>query len=402
MTVFHLVQFFANKGHKVILATFLEKGEVFETEIEVIRKYCQDLKVVQLKAMDKYKSVSIGTIGQKPFQVLYYLNNKMKRAVDQLITQHKPDVAYAHLIRMAEYLIKVKDIPTILAMQIAQTLNYKRLIQFERSFATNLFYRNEYARVRKYEPNVMNFFDRILLISPHDIRAIINKNSHDKGHIFFNPHGINVKYYSEDLQLEREENTLMMNGDFGVRTNIDAIVYFTKKIYPLIKKEVPEVKLWIVGRNPAKEVKELEKDKSILVTGRVDDIRPYLQRATVGIDPIRIAAGLQNKILVSLASSLPVVSTSVGNEGIGTPENEVILLADNEEEFAKKTVRLLNDAILRKQMGRNALRFMQQYWTWEYHFERLEEMILTLVKEYPKVDAVENYYPLVEEKIKLR
>ncbi|MEM8527124.1 MAG: glycosyltransferase [Bacteroidota bacterium] len=402
MTVFHLVQFLSNRGHEVLLATFLEEGEVSETEIEKTKKYCSAIEIVALNSLDKFTSIGKGVAGKKPFQVLYYLNGKMRKAIDRLNTKYEPDIAYAHLIRMSEYLIDLKKIPKILAMQIAQTLNYKRLIQFERNLTTRLFYRNEYLRVKNYEPYVMNLFDRVLLISPHDIKAIINDDKHPKEHVFFNPHGINVKYYSENLQLERAKNVLMMNGDFGVRTNIDAIVYFTTKIYPLIKKEVTNVKLWIVGRNPAREVKELEKDESILVTGRVDDIRPYLQQATVGIDPIRIAAGLQNKILVSLASSLPVVSTRVGNEGIGTPENEVILLADDEEEFAQKTVKLLKDNALRKKMGRNALAFMQKYWTWEYHFERFEEMIIKLVEDYPAVKAVKNYYPLVEEKIKLK
>ena len=111
-----------------------------------------------------------------------------------------------------------------------------------------------------------------------------------------------------------------MNGDFGVPTNIDGALHFYKDIFPMVRAAIPDAKLWLVGRNPHPSIEKLAQDKSVIVTGRVADIRPYLQQADVGIAPMRVAAGLQNKILVSLASRLPLVSTQIANEGIGAPD----------------------------------------------------------------------------------
>lgn len=394
MTVFHLIQFLSQRGHQVILATFSQKDSFPEQERTLMKEMCLEVRTVPLKQWRTRWRLFINSWSKKPFQVAYYWDQEMKRTVDDLIQKHQPDVSYAHLIRTAEYLSTYPDMLKVLAMQIAQTLNYKRLIRHERNFIRKIFYTQEYRRVSQYEPEMLTRFNRILLISPHDKEAIQSKKS--PNNVFFNPHGIDVDYFSEELNLERKSNTIVMNGDFGVPTNIDAALYFYTEIFPLVKSEIPETKLWLVGRNPASSIRKLEKDPSVLVTGKVPDIRPYLQSATVGIAPLRASAGLQNKILVSLASQLPLVSTSMANEGIKAPDGEVLLMAENTVDFADKLLHLLRDANERERIGTNALKYMEKFWTWNYHFEKLEAMLLDLTAD-PTVE-LENYYPFLTEK----
>jgi glycosyltransferase involved in cell wall biosynthesis len=155
------------------------------------------------------------------------------------------------------------------------------------------------------------------------------------------------------------------------------------------------VELWLVGRNPHPSILRLaENDSAVTVTGRVPDIRPYLQQATVGIAPMRVAAGLQNKILVSLASRLPVVATPISNEGICAPVGKVLLEANNTEDFAQQIITLLQNPSQRKSLGQNALVFMQKYWTWDFHFEKLEAMLENLISN-PE-QPVKNYYPFAD------
>ena len=389
MTVFHLLKYLYERKHQVILATFTNQENFPEEESERINDFCVEVKTVPLKRWKIPLRLLFNLPGKKPFQVAYYQDKKMKANVEHLIQKHQPDVIYGHLIRVAEYIKDIGDYPTILAMQVAQTLNYRRLIMHERDFFTKTFYTWEYKRVARYEPQKVREFDRLLLISPHDKRAIFSNDRHGK--IFFNPHGIDVDYFSEDLKLEREKNTLVMNGDFGVPTNIDAALYFYHDIFPLIKKEIPDVRLWLVGRNPASSVAKLATDRSVTVTGKVQDIRPYLQGATVGIAPLRVAAGLQNKILVSFASKLPLISTTVANEGICAPEGEVIMIADDATDFAQKTVGLLRSQEERSRIGKNALHFVQTAWTWDFHFSKLEAMMEQLIAD--RHSDVNNYYP---------
>ena len=389
MTVFHMIQYFSERQHEVILATFHNRERFPESQRDLVRQMCKEVRVVELKKWQVGSRIIKNVWNEDPFQVAYYRDKQMQRNVDELIKKHQPDILYAHLIRAADYIKACRQYPRILAMQIAQTLNYRRLIKHERSWIRKAFYTQEYRRVAKMEPKVIHDFDRVLLISPHDKKAIIPNGQANK--VFYNPHGIDVSYFSEDLQLKRVQNTIMMNADFGVPTNIDAALYFYNEIYPLVKNKIPEVKLWLVGRNPAPSVKKLTSDPSVTVTGKVPDIRPYLQQATVGVAPLRVGAGLQNKILVSLASKLPIVATGIANEGIAAPIDEVILIADEKKHFAESLVFLLQNEKERQRLGKNALEFMQKSWTWEFHFEKLENMMEQL--RVNKSVAVENYYP---------
>ncbi len=394
MTVYHLIEFLQGKGHQVILATF-DNGERFsQAEREHLKAMCADVRVLPMKRWKKILHLAIGTLEGIPFQTAYYRRPKMQQQIDELIQKHQPDVLYAHLIRTSHYLKKHNNIPRVIAMQIAQTLNYSRLVQHEKNTLRKLFYTLEYRRVRAYEPKVIATFERILLISPHD-KASVSPNSADEK-VFFNPHGIDVNYYAEDLQLTRQNNVIAMNGDFGVPTNIDGAMYFYHHIYPRVKAAIPDVQLWLVGRNPHASILQLAKqDTSVTVTGRVPDIRPFLQEASVGIAPMRVAAGLQNKILVSLASQLPMVVTSISNEGIGAPNKEILLEAANTNEFVDKLLDLLQNPNKRTLLGKNSLQFMQARWTWDFHFEQLEAMLLQLVQR-PSV-GVRNYYPFQEQ-----
>ncbi|MEL6720369.1 MAG: glycosyltransferase [Bacteroidota bacterium] len=393
MTVFHLIEFLTNRGHEVLLATFNNRESFPESERTYIKDICKAVKIVDLVRWKKGVRMGINIFRQQPFQVAYYKKQEMSACIHELIEEHQPDILYAHLIRTAEYLKTYQDIPKILAMQIAQTLNYQRLIKHEGNFLRKLFYTREYQRVAKYEPKIVRPFERILIISPHDKKAI--SPNHIDHKVFYNPHGVDVKYYAENLKFDRSSNVIMMNGDFGVPTNIDGALHFYKNIFPKIKASIPSIKLWLVGRNPHSSIEKLRQDEAVTVTGRVPDIRPYLQQATVAIAPMRVAAGLQNKILVSLASQLPLVSTQIANEGIGAPDGKVLLVAKNDHEFAKNVIHLLKNQALRQELGVNALNFMQSKWTWNFHFEKLEEMMVELLKDQDK--DVKNYYPFKDQ-----
>jgi glycosyltransferase involved in cell wall biosynthesis len=137
--------------------------------------------------------------------------------------------------------------------------------------------------------------------------------------------------------------------------NEDAIRYFTEQIMPLIRKELPAVKLTVVGRNPYPSLVALSKsDSSIIVTGRVDDVRPYMDQAAAYVVPLRIGGGTRLKIFEAMAMEKPVVSTSVGAEGLPVRDGVELMLADTPEAFAKSVVTVLSDRGLAKRLGEQA------------------------------------------------
>lgn len=142
--------------------------------------------------------------------------------------------------------------------------------------------------------------------------------------VFFNPH--EVEHYAEDTGVEKRPKTIVMNADFEAPTNVDAATFFYEKIFPTVREAVPGAELVLAGRNPARPVRKMAEDPAVTVTGFVDEMRSYLQQASVSIDPLRIGAGMQNKVLVSMAAGTPVVATHMANEGLQIPPEEGVLL----------------------------------------------------------------------------
>jgi len=148
--------------------------------------------------------------------------------------------------------------------------------------------------------------------------------------------------------------------------NEDAIRYFTEEIMPRIKQQVPEVTLTVVGRDPYPSLVELSKqDPSIVVTGRVNDVRPFIEDSSVYIVPLRIGGGTRLKIFEAMAMEKPIVSTSVGAEGLPVIDGKEILLADTPEAFANAVVRLLRDQTLADDIGKRAASTVRQKFGWE-------------------------------------
>ncbi|MDD1777822.1 MAG: glycosyltransferase [Candidatus Helarchaeota archaeon] len=157
--------------------------------------------------------------------------------------------------------------------------------------------------------------------------------------------------------------------------NIDGVAWFTKEILPLIKKEIPAIQFYIVGSNPTKEVLSLSSNNGVTVTGYVPDTREYLNRATVVVVPLRIARGIQNKILEAMAMGIPVVATPQAFEGIEAKPDRDLILGENVEKIAEGVSKLIKEVPLRKLLGNNARRVIEKNYCWAENLEKLSGIL---------------------------
>ena len=167
----------------------------------------------------------------------------------------------------------------------------------------------------------------------------------------------------------------LITGVMSTYTNVDAVSWFANEILPRIERAVPDTRFWVVGRNPQASLRALARPPHVTVTGEVPDVYDWLCKAQIAVAPLRIGAGMQNKIIQAMACELPVVATRVANEGIGGRPDEEILLRDDPAEMAATIVELLRDETARERLGAAARRFVQEDWTWEAHFEKLERIL---------------------------
>jgi sugar transferase (PEP-CTERM/EpsH1 system associated) len=372
LTVFNLLKHFAAE-HEVALVCFDDGGAGRRRHVDGL---VDRVETVALRRVDAYARSGLGLLGRTPLQVHYYRSGRMDAAVQRVVAEWSPDIVYAHTIRMAEYAAGLDGVPTVLAMQIAMALNYGRMAKYTKSPLWKALYTIEARRARRYEPAVARLFDLCLLISEADVAAL---GPERPPNVLINPHGVDFEHFTADPAVEEEEGHIVFTGNMAYPPNVDAALWFASDILPLVQEHRPDARFSIVGTDPTPAVLAAGERPSVTVTGRVDDMRPWLDRAQVAVDPLRIGAGLQNKILEGMAMGVPMVVTSTANEGIGATPGEEIVVADDARSFADAVLGLFDDAERRVTMGERARRFIEEHWSWETHFADLERAMASLV-----------------------
>ena len=372
LRVFKFLEFLSNE-HSITLFLFIDnKFQV--SEIKVYRKYFSRIEIIYLPSYISYLNCIIGLFGKLPLQVYYYRSEKMRRLIEKEIENF--DLIFVHLIRMAEYVREFKKVPKILDLTDAISLNYKRSIKYQKGLKY-LISRLEKERVLKYETEIIKDFNRNFLVSEID-KKYLNSYAETEG-IEIIPNGVDIEYFSY-CDNSYDINCIVFVGNLRTYPNNDAVIYFCDAIFPLILKKRSDVKFYIVGANPTKRIFSLSRNKNVVVTGEVNDVRPYLRRAAVSVCPMRTGSGIQNKILESMASGTPVVTSTIGLEGIDAVPDEGILIADDDSQFAEKILTLLENKDLRRKISIGGRKLVEQKYSDEVVMKMLEKVIHELKK----------------------
>ena len=248
----------------------------------------------------------------------------------------------------------------------------------------------QYHKLRRYEATVCHAADHVVAVSDTDCVALQGIAPGVKVTVV--PNGVDTAYFSSLVPPDsygirqskiRHLASLVFTGTLDFRPNIDAVVWFCEQVLPHIKKEVFHVHLYIVGKSPTREVRRLGDDAAVTVTGYVGDVRPYIAQAKVYVVPIRMGSGTKLKVLEALAMGIPVVSTSLGAEGIAVTPGQDILIADDPVEFAAQVVALMNNEPLRKSMSERGRALMESCYDWQVITPILEETYEALVAARP-------------------
>ena len=220
-------------------------------------------------------------------------------------------------------------------------------------------------------------FDKCIYISKIDQEFMVDEKTIDKTTVI--PNGVDTEFF-KNITNKHNPYEIVYVGSMSSAGNHDAVKYFIKSIYPLIKQKIPSVTFKIIGANPRKELVDIvSQDTSITLTGKVADVRLYLASASVAIAPMRIVSGLQNKILETMSMGIPTVTTKAGAEGITFDEN-ILLIAENNDDFADKVCILLNDENLRKKYSQISRKFCIENFSWDKYTRILEKTFYNIIE----------------------
>jgi polysaccharide biosynthesis protein PslH len=236
----------------------------------------------------------------------------------------------------------------------------------------------EYIWARRYEKLHFSKAKNMILISPVDRDYV--RQSCREANIWVAPNGVDVEYYRPDESSAPVANSLLFTGVLDYQPNHESIIHFIENILPIIQREVHGVTLTIVGKNPPNKLQSLAKEMNgITLTGYVDDIRPFFDKAMVYVAPMISGAGLKNKVLEAWSMSKPVVSTSMACYGLSVTHGENILIADKPKDFARQVISLFQDDKLRIHLSLNARKTVTDLYSWNRQAAILEKIFEQII-----------------------
>jgi glycosyltransferase involved in cell wall biosynthesis len=367
-TVFKVIRSLSKK-HDISLISFVlskeEKGLARH-----IGRYCRSVETVFLPHgifRKLWVRAKLPTL--RPMVVSHSYSKKMRDKIRSVLRQDKFDIVELEYTPMGQYISEIGDLPAVLAIQDVMFVVANRFVKSLPFSRKKLEWFIEGFLCRRYEPSLLAKFDRVITVSQKSREQLLACNPNLKVSVV--PPGVDMpdKYKSHT---PGNGSNLIFMGAMWRPHNIDAVLFFYRSIFGLIRKEFPEVTFYVVGGSPSEEIKRLASDPGVKVTGYMEDFHPYYMKCDVSVAPMRIAGGIMCKVLDAMAAGLPVVTTSQGNEGVGATPGKEIIIADDPEEFAQRTVELLRDGHRRESISKKGIDFVRRNYSWEQIMDRLE------------------------------
>ncbi len=324
----------------------------------------------------------------QPLSVAALNEIKLHAAIQKEFTEQRPDLIIVYSCNMAQFAEHFSDLPRIMHFGDLNSLKWPQYA--ERSGTPlNWIYALEAQRLLGYERHIAQIFSHALVhteIEKHDFERLIPGVQ-----VTVVGNGVDLDYFRSAGEA-KQPASMVFTGVMDYRPNIDAVVWFCNEILPMIQTEIPGANFTICGSRPAPAVRRLAKRRGIMVTGWVADARPYLDRAEVFVAPLRIARGVQNKLLEALAMGLPSVASTAALSGTVVADGQGILATDEPIEFARYVIDLLRDGARRAEMARRARAVVEANYRWEVQLARLDEVIAAAVSRPlpPRVAGVDG------------
>jgi sugar transferase (PEP-CTERM/EpsH1 system associated) len=324
-----------------------------------------------------YASVARHLFSRLPYAVGSYRSAAYRRAVRSALAEHQFDRLVCDFLVPAVNLPNELPCPSVLFTHNVEAEIWRRHTETEQRPLHKWLYARQWRRMLRFEGRTVARFDRVLTVSDVD-RDTLQRLYPDQlaAPVSVIPTGVDTTYFAPKPEDPAGRRRLVFTGSMDWLPNADGVLYFCREVLPLIRKDEPDVTFTIVGRSPTPEVRRLAEDRGIEVTGRVEDVRPYLSRSAVYVVPLRIGGGTRLKIFEAMSAGRAVVSTTIGAEGLPAEHGRHILLADSPEAFAHCVLTLLKDADARHAMEREARALVTGQYDWAAAAAHLETALI--------------------------
>ncbi|MGZ8937602.1 MAG: glycosyltransferase family 4 protein [Limisphaerales bacterium] len=351
---FHLLKGLAVE-HSVDLLALAENGEGADAQ-HVFTEFCDRVDVLPFKHPEWERLFPKRLLNPVPSNVAHWSIPAVQAKVSEILARDRDDAVHVLDLVLAQFFLKEHaEIPLVLDRTRVdlqyQLMEHKR---FKSSLKNRLLNYENYTKLWAYEKRVAKRCALQVLCGPDDqdfVRKYISKSVP----LSIIPNGVDLEYFHPNSAPDSraEEPTVIFCGAMDYNPNVDALRWYFGEIHDSLRREIPDLRVLIVGKDPIPEVKAYAQKPGVTVTGGVPDVRPYYKRAWLQIVPLRIGGGTRLKIVESLGIRTPVVSTTIGAQGLDLKHQFDILYADSAQDFVTQTARALKDSTLRDTLGSN-------------------------------------------------
>lgn len=364
------------EDYEITLVCF---GRPEETAFDLapLRDLCEAVVIDRDPSPGTLQAAMMSLTSVKPITMRLYGTKAMQAAVMRLIHEKQPQVIHVESFYMMQNLPANNMIPVLLSEPAIEYIAWARHAQVATPWYTRPGIALEAFKMRRTEPHVWARADCVGAMSAIDADLI--KKAAPSAKLTLTPNGVDTDFFMPSDAVQRDPHTAMYMGDYKYFPNTDAVLYFAESILPLIKAKRPDFHLTLVGKDPSPEIQALAGD-DVTVTGLVDDTRPYLQRSAVFICPLRSGSGTRFKLMEALACGCPVVSTSLGCEGLGAVDGEHMLIRDDPQTFANAVITLMENPEKGRQIGKAGREWVVQKHAWQHSAALVKETYQKLIE----------------------
>jgi sugar transferase (PEP-CTERM/EpsH1 system associated) len=373
---YNLIRQLSARGHHVTVAT-VWSNERERVELQALENICQEVHAIHVPAWQSLLNCVRALPGSEPLQAAYSWSPELLSLVTTL--QAGADVLHVEHLRGARYALHCKSLlsnsPVPVVWDSVDCISYlfEQASQSRRDHAGRLVNLLELPRTRRYEGWLSQQFDRVLISSDVDKTALATLGKGNGHLVSVLPNGVDTDFFAPG-QDPRESRTLIFSGKMSYHANVSAATHLLTDIMPIVWKRMPDTRLLIVGKDPPRAIYTLAAKSAplVTVTGTVEDIRPFLCRASAAVVPLVYGAGSQFKVLEAMACATPVVATPRAVSALSTRAGHDVLVAEEPEAFARMVLDLLANPEMQRTIGQAGRRYVENHHRWDRIAAHLE------------------------------
>ncbi len=372
---YHLLKHLARQ-HRVFLGTFIDDPED-EAHVDTVRSLCANLHVSRLNPRWARISSLNALLSGDPLSLRYYRCSALADWVSHTCRAHHIDAAVIFSSAMAQYVMDFQRLPTLIDFVDVDSAKWTQYAPRHR-WPLSWLYRREGRLLLNYERRMAARSARSYFVTENEAAFFCEQAPECQVRVEAMCNGVDSEYFSPEKSrpspYRTDELPIVFTGAMDYLPNVDAVSWFAGKVLPGILERWPKARFYIVGRSPAAQVLALASEK-VVVTGTVPDVRPYLQHAAAVVAPLRIARGIQNKILEAMAMARPVIASADCAAAVNAEKGTELLIAGSPAEYIAELSRVLDTPDSAIAIGHAARQRVVERYSWEAHLGAIDKYL---------------------------